>query len=54
MNIRFASVFILAVAVTAPAQSPDLRTRAEITNYEETSSYADLERIGKEIGRAHV
>ena len=47
MNIRFASVFILAVAVTAPAQSPDLRTRAEITNYEETSSYADLERIGK-------
>ena len=29
------------------AQQPDLRTRAEITNYEETSTYADLERIGK-------
>lgn len=27
------------------AQQPDLRSRAEITNYEETSSYADIQRV---------
>ncbi len=36
-------VFIL-VTVTA-ARQPDLRSRAEITNYEETSSYADVQRV---------
>src|SRR5687767_159192 len=34
----------LSTAVMA-AQSADMRTRAEITNYEETSSYADIERV---------
>ena len=34
----------LSVAVLA-AQSADMRTRAEITNYEETSSYADVTRV---------
>jgi Zinc carboxypeptidase len=51
MSIRFATLFltaastVLAVAATASAQSADLRTRAEITNYEETSTYADVTRV---------
>jgi hypothetical protein len=32
-------------AVSMMAQSADMRTRAEITNYEETSTYADIERV---------
>jgi hypothetical protein len=32
-------------AVSLTAQSADMRTRAEITNYEETSTYADVERV---------
>jgi hypothetical protein len=32
-------------AVSMMAQSADMRTRAEISNYEETSSYADIERV---------
>jgi hypothetical protein len=38
---------LLALAVVAgvSAQTPDLRTRAEATNYEETSSYDDVIRI---------
>jgi hypothetical protein len=36
---------ILACAVSLPAQSTDLRTRAEISNYEETSRYDDVTRI---------
>jgi hypothetical protein len=37
---------ICAVAATAmAAQSADMRTRAEMTNYEETSTYADIERV---------
>ena len=35
----------MVVSTTASAQQPDLRTRAEITNYEETSSYADVQRV---------
>ena len=31
--------------MSAAAQSPDLQTRAEATNYEETSSYADVIRV---------
>ncbi len=30
---------------TVSAQQPDLRSRAEITNYEETSNYADIQRV---------
>jgi hypothetical protein len=37
-------ICLLAVAVMG-AQSSDMRTRAEITNYEETSSYADVTRV---------
>jgi hypothetical protein len=36
---------ILACAVSLPAQSTDLRTRAEVSNYEETSRYDDVTRI---------
>ena len=34
----------LSVAITS-GQSADMRTRAEITNYEETSTYADVTRV---------
>ena len=47
MRARVVFAIILTSTVGVSAQQPDLRTRAEITNYEETSSYADLERIGK-------
>ena len=41
-----ATTIILGAAVSTIAQQPpDLRTRAEISNYEETSTYADVERI---------
>jgi hypothetical protein len=33
------------MAAFTTAQTPDLRTRAEISNYEETSTYADVERV---------
>ena len=40
------TLLICALSATAMmAQSADMRTRAEITNYEETSSYADIERV---------
>jgi len=41
------SIALLLCATTTGlfAQSPDLRTRAEITNYEETSTYADITRV---------
>jgi hypothetical protein len=39
-------VLLLAAAVgSASAQAPELRTRAEISNFEETSTYADVARI---------
>ena len=45
MRPHLAFAFIATVITTASAQQPDLRTRAEITNYEETSSYADVQRV---------
>jgi hypothetical protein len=36
---------IIAVAITVQAQSADMRTRAEISDYEETSTYADVMRV---------
>jgi hypothetical protein len=38
------AICVLSAAVMT-AQSADMRTRAEITNYEETSSYADVTRV---------
>jgi hypothetical protein len=40
-------ILVLCTLSTAvmTAQSADMRTRAEISNYEETSSYADIERV---------
>jgi len=44
--MRFAIALLLcAMAIGVSAQSADMRTRAEITNYEETSTYADVTRI---------
>jgi len=40
------AVIMCAVSIGS-AQQPDLRSRAEISNYEETSSYADIERVIK-------
>jgi len=46
MRPHIAFALILTVVTTASGQQqPDLRSRAEITNYEETSSYADLQRV---------
>jgi hypothetical protein len=39
------AALMIAFAATAFAQSADMRTRAEITNYEETSTYADVSRV---------
>ena len=36
---------LVSVAVAVGQQAADLRTRAELTNYEETSTYADVERV---------
>ena len=35
----------MTAITAASAQQPDLRTRAEMTNYEETSTYADVQRV---------
>jgi Zinc carboxypeptidase len=43
--MRFTFAICTLTAVTLTAQSADMRTRAEMTNYEETSSYADVERV---------
>ncbi len=46
MRRHIAFALILTVVTTASGQQqPDLRSRAEITNYEETSTYADLQRV---------
>ncbi len=45
MRLPIAFAIIMTGVTVAPAQQPDLRTRAEITNYEETSSYADVQRV---------
>jgi len=39
------TVGMLALSEVEGAQSSDMRTRAEISNYEETSTYADVTRI---------
>lgn len=43
MRLTLLTCVVFAVSMTA--QSADMRTRAEITNYEETSTYADIERV---------
>jgi len=48
--MRFASVLLALLAVSTHAQQPpDLRTRAEATDYVETSSYDDVIRLAKGI-----
>ena len=44
MRLRIA-LLLCAASVGMSAQSADMRTRAEITNYEETSTYADVTRV---------
>ena len=44
--MRFVTgALLVACAATAYGQTADMRTRAEISNYEETSTYADVERV---------
>ena len=43
--IRLALPLIALSTVVIAAQSADMRTRAEVTNYEETSTYADVTRV---------
>jgi hypothetical protein len=45
MRFALAVAIILSAMSSGSAQQPDLRTRAEMTNYEETSTYADVERV---------
>jgi hypothetical protein len=45
MRACFIAVSIILMAAFTTAQTSDIRTRAEITNYEETSTYADVQRI---------
>ncbi len=45
MRPHIAFALIMVVSTTSSAQQPDLRTRAEVTNYDETSSYADVQRV---------
>jgi len=43
-RVAFALIGVLS-AMNASGQTADMRTRAEITNYEETSTYADVTRV---------
>ncbi len=43
--VSFALAAIMCAVSAGSAQQPDLRTRAELTNYEETSNYADIQRV---------
>ncbi len=45
MPLRFALILCSLSVAAMTAQTSDMRTRAEITNYEETSSYADVTRV---------
>ncbi len=47
--MRQALLLAVIVATSVSAQTPDLRTRAEISNYEETSTYDDVMRIAKAV-----
>src|SRR5687768_14894456 len=50
MPMRILAIIVLSLAVfTMNAQTPDLRTRAETSNYEETSTYDDVMRITKGV-----
>jgi len=40
-----AALLVSLVSSSSAQQPPDLRSRAEMSNYEETSSYADLQRV---------
>lgn len=40
-----AALLVSVVSSSSAQQPPDLRSRAEISNYEETSSYADIQRV---------
>ena len=44
MRLRIVLFLILTTSIMS-AQSSDMRTRAEISNYEETSTYADVTRV---------
>lgn len=46
---RAATLLLTLVPAMVFAQSPDLRTRAEVSDYEETSTYDDVMRIAKGI-----
>lgn len=45
MRLRIALVLCTLSVTALTAQTADLRTRAEITNYAETSTYADITRV---------
>ena len=45
MRPHLAFAIIMTLAAPGSAQQPDLRTRAEISNYDETSTHADVERV---------
>lgn len=45
MKIRVTLFFCIMAAGTLSGQSADMRTRAEISNYEETSTYEDVTRV---------
>src|SRR5687768_2880645 len=47
--MRQALLLAVIVATGVGAQTPDLRTRAEISNYEETSTYDDAMRVAKAL-----
>jgi hypothetical protein len=47
--MRQALLLAVIVATGAGAQTPDLRTRAEISNFEETSAYDDVMRVAKAL-----
>lgn len=43
--MRLLALLLCVTTIGMSAQSSDMRTRAEITNYEETSTYADVTRV---------
>src|SRR5688500_20010812 len=45
MQLRIVLALCTLAVAAMTAQTADMRTRAEITNYEETSTYADVTRV---------
>ena len=43
--LRAVAILLVTAGVAMTAQTADMRTRAEISNYEETSTYADITRV---------